>query len=178
MVIDNKDNMGKITSLGAPTFNAEKFEQVLHYIIYKTGNSDNVGKTVLFKLLYFCDFNNLEKYKEYLTGETYLKWKQGPAPVHFDSAVESLKNKKAILVKRRPFFGHWQKKFWAQKEPTMDKLNKKEIIMIGVVLNKLGKMSANTISNYSHKDIPWIATEDNQVIDYRLVFYRKAKDFA
>jgi hypothetical protein len=52
----------------------------------------------------------------------------------------------------------------------MDKLNKKEIIMIGVVLNKLGKMSANTISNYSHKDIPWIATEDNQVIDYRLVF--------
>jgi hypothetical protein len=117
MVIDNKDNMGKITSLGAPTFNAEKFEQVLHYIIYKTGNSDNVGKTVLFKLLYFCDFNNLEKYKEYLTGETYLKWKQGPAPVHFDSAVESLKNKKAILVKSGPFLAIGRRNFGRKRNP-------------------------------------------------------------
>ena len=34
-------------------FNEKKFEQVLHYIISKKGSLDNVGKTVLYKMLYF-----------------------------------------------------------------------------------------------------------------------------
>ena len=34
-------------------FNLEKFKQVLHYIIAKVGSLDNVGKTVLYKILYF-----------------------------------------------------------------------------------------------------------------------------
>jgi uncharacterized phage-associated protein len=180
MDTSNTDGMGKSATksppLEPPRFDAEKFEQVLHYIIYKVGNQENVGKTVLFKLMYFCDFNYLEKYTEYLTGETYLKWNQGPAPIHFDAAIESLKNKKAITLKRRSFFSHWQKKFLSQKEPTTNRISKKETVLIDAVLRRLGKMKASEISSYSHKDIPWIATEGNRAIDYRLVFYRKSKE--
>ena len=38
-------------------FNKEKFKNVLHYIVYKCGLKNNVGRTVLHKLLYFSDFN-------------------------------------------------------------------------------------------------------------------------
>lgn len=43
-------------------FNNEKFKTVLSYIIYRCENKDNVGKTIICKLLYFSDFNDYEKY--------------------------------------------------------------------------------------------------------------------
>ena len=33
-------------------------------------------------------------------------------------------------------------------------------------------MSAKEISEYSHGDMPWRATEDYEIIDYGFVFYR------
>nr|HUM33887.1 helix-turn-helix domain-containing protein [Candidatus Saccharicenans sp.] len=54
-----------------PAFNQEMFKQVLLYILNKCGGKPNVGKTVLYKLLYFCDFNYYEKYEEPLTGAAY-----------------------------------------------------------------------------------------------------------
>ncbi len=67
-------------------FNIEKFKQVLHYIIHQCGSLENVGKTVLFKILYFTDFDYYELYEEKLTGEPYRKLPLGPAPVHFEEA--------------------------------------------------------------------------------------------
>ncbi len=34
--------------------------------------------------------------------------------------------------------------------------------------------SAMAISNYSHLDMPWIASKDGEVINYELAFYRQA----
>ena len=33
-------------------------------------------------------------------------------------------------------------------------------------------MNASEISNYSHKDVPWLAAEEGGIIDYESVFYR------
>jgi len=42
----------------------EKFKEVLLYILGKVGSKPNIGQTVLYKLLYFIDFNYYEKYEE------------------------------------------------------------------------------------------------------------------
>jgi hypothetical protein len=34
--------------------------------------------------------------------------------------------------------------------------------------------SATAISNYAHKDMPWLASKDGEEISYELVFYREA----
>ncbi|GAJ05638.1 unnamed protein product, partial [marine sediment metagenome] len=31
---------------------------------------------------------------------------------------------------------------------------------------------ATEISNYSHKDVPWLTTNNGEIIDYESVFYR------
>lgn len=71
-------------------FNKEKFKEVLHYIINDCGTKKNVGKTVLYKLLYFSDFNFFELYEKSMTNESYRKLPRGPAPIHFDVAVKEL----------------------------------------------------------------------------------------
>ncbi len=69
-------------------FNKKVFKQVLHYIIHKCGHLENVGKTVLYKILYFCDFDYYELNEESLTGESYVKFPRGPAPTHFSEIIE------------------------------------------------------------------------------------------
>jgi hypothetical protein len=53
--------------------NKEKFKELLLYILYEVGMKPNIGKTVLYKLLYFCDFNFYELYGKSITGMQYIK---------------------------------------------------------------------------------------------------------
>jgi hypothetical protein len=39
---------------------------------------------------------------------------------------------------------------------------------------QMGDWSPATISNYSHKDMPWFASKEGEEIDYELAFYREA----
>jgi hypothetical protein len=34
--------------------------------------------------------------------------------------------------------------------------------------------SASAISNYSHKDLPWVVSKEGEEINYELAFYREA----
>jgi len=47
-----------------------------------------------------------------------------------------------------------------------------EIKMIDSVLDRLSDMNATEISNYSHKDVPCLTTNNEEIIDYESVFYR------
>ena len=70
--------------------NIEKFKKLLHYVISRCGSNPNVGKTVIYKLLYFIDFNYFEINEESLTNETYIRLPHGPAPTHFDLAISDV----------------------------------------------------------------------------------------
>ena len=59
--------------INVPQKNLSKFKEVLLYILNKAGSKPNVGESVIYKLLYFIDFNYYEKYEEQLIGATYIK---------------------------------------------------------------------------------------------------------
>ncbi len=153
-------------------FDKEKFKQVLHYIIYQCGSLENVGKTVLYKILYFLDFDYYELYEEKLTGESYHKLPNGPGPVHFEEVMEELKEDGKIVqlpIKRGDFI---QQKFLSPKEPDIDLLNGVELRTINSVIAKCHSMGARQISAFSHGDIPYKATKNGEIINYEKVFYR------
>ncbi|MFA4889304.1 MAG: helix-turn-helix domain-containing protein, partial [Candidatus Omnitrophota bacterium] len=58
--------------INVPQKRLDKFKEVLIYILNKVGSKPNVGETVIYKLLYFIDFDFYEKYEEQLIGATYL----------------------------------------------------------------------------------------------------------
>lgn len=158
------------------SFNEKKFKHILHYVINRIGSLENVGKTVLFKILYFIDFNYYETFEEKLTCESYRKLSRGPAPCHFDMVIEDLKDEKKIMEYQKNFKGHdkdySQRKYFSIVEPDISVLSGKELDFINKNLNIYSNFNATQISEYSHKDIPYRATEDKKIIDYELVFYR------
>lgn len=149
----------------------KKFESVVHYIIQKTSGKSNVGKTVLYKILYFADFNYYERFNELITGETYKKISYGPAPTHFDEAVNNLINSDKIELREKEFGGKKQYKYLSLEEPKYN-LNSEELSEIDRAIGIIGSMNAMNASEYSHQDTPWKVSEMNEELDPELVFYR------
>ena len=153
-------------------FDKEKFKMTLHYIIYKCGFRNTVGRTVLHKLLYFSDFNYFELYKESITNESYRKMERGPVPIHFEDAINELvEENKIMLGKRRLPCGKIMNRYFSLKEPSID-LNEDELTIINKVIKDLSHMNGKQIGEYSLSDNPVKQTEDNEIVDYDLVFSR------
>ena len=123
-------------------------------------------------MLYFSDFDYYELYEEKLTGELYRKIPHGPAPCHFEEAMEELEDEDKIKQFTIKIGGYDQQKFLSPKKPNMDLLNGKEIQVIEDEIARYAGMNATQISAFSHKDLPYEATGDGDIIDYELVFYR------
>src|ERR1700722_5215573 len=158
--------------ISVPRKNLKKFKEVLLYILGKVGAQPNIGETVLYKLLYFIDFNYYEKYEEQLIGATYIKNHHGPTPIEFQAIINEMIENKEIEIVKSKYFQHLQKKYLPHREPDLSVFNAKEIKLIDDVLQNLSSMNASTISEYSHQDVPWMVTSDRQKIDYESVFYR------
>jgi len=158
--------------ISVPQENVEKFKEVLLYILNRVGAKPNIGETVLYKLLYFIDFNFYEKYEEQLIGAMYIKNKYGPTPVEFRKIVEQMENDKEIIEAQKEFFKYPQRKYLPLRKPDLSKLKAHEKEVIDKVLERLSDMTAKEISEYSHSDVPWIVTEDGKSIEYETVFYR------
>ena len=158
--------------INVPQKNMSKFKEVLLYILNSVGSRPNIGETVIYKLLYFMDFNFYEKYEEQLIGATYLKNSYGPTPVEFKKIVDEMLANQEIEKVESKYFSYPQTKYLPLRKPDLSILKANEIELINEVLNKFSNINAKQISEYSHNDVPWLTTSDGKVIEYESVFYR------
>jgi transcriptional regulator with XRE-family HTH domain len=159
--------------INVPQKNLVKFKEVLLYILEKVGSKSNIGESVLYKLLYFIDFNYYEKYEEQLIGATYIKNHYGPTPKEFIKIAEEMEGKDLVKIQDK-YFKYPQTKYLPLRGPDLSKMSTKEQRVIDDVLNILSDMNAKKISEYSHQDVPWMTAEEGEVINYESVFYRTA----
>ena len=159
--------------VSVPTLKIAKFKSVLLYILERCAGKPNVGETVIYKLLYFSDFNYYEIYEEHLSGASYRKLPFGPAPKRFDTIVAAMIEKGELQKIKTEYYGKPQTRYLPLAKPdlTLFKASEKEII--DKVIDQMSDWSAAMISDYSHNDKPWRATKMNENIDYELAFYRK-----
>lgn len=155
-----------------PQKNLEKFKQVFLYVTEKVGGKPNVGMTVLYKLLYFIDFDYYEKYEEQLLGLTYFKNTHGPTPREFIKVAEKMKEDEEITEVKNKYFSHEQTKFLPLIEPDLSVLSGRELEMIDSVLARYSDKSAKELSELSHIDTPWACAQMGGDLKYEHVFYR------
>ena len=163
-----------IIRISIPSNKLEKFRQVLLYVLNRVGGKPNVGMTVLYKLLYFIDFDYYEKYEEQLMGLTYIKNHHGPTPNVFSKVVEQLIQKGEVEAIKSKFYKYEQTKYLVNPALKQDLslLSANELAHIDVELARLSDKTAIELSNLSHQDVPWITAEENVPLDYEAVFYR------
>lgn len=176
-LVELNDDEEEIQPREVPTESLDKLREVLLYVIEKVGAKPNVGETVIYKLLYFIDFDYYEKFGKSITGITYVRNHYGPTPKlqTFNGLVNAMKEKGQLEVVETSYFKHLQKKYLPVVESSLSKVSGHELAHIDEVLGRLSDKSARELSDYSHRDTPWIATKAGEEIDYQLAMYRTAE---
>ena len=160
--------------ISIPVLDVAKFKNVLLYILERCAGKPNVGETVLYKLLYFCDFNYYELYEEHLTGATYRKLPYGPVPKEFETIIGQMTGDKQIQRIKTEYFNKIQTRYIPLVKTDLTGLKAIEKEVIDKVIDQMGDWAATTIRDYSHKDIPWEVADDGQDMSYELAFYRES----
>ncbi len=160
--------------ISVPSIKVDKFKNVLLYILEKCAGKPNVGETVLYKLLYFSDFNYYELYEDHLTGANYRKLPFGPVPQKLDSIIQQMMAHNQLQRVKTEYHGYPQTRYLPLEKSNLTELRASEKEVIDRVIEQFSDWSATAISNYSHKDLPWLASKEGEDIDYELVFYREA----
>ena len=160
--------------INVPQEKAQKFKQALLYILRKVGGKPNIGQTVLYKLLYFIDFDYYEKYEEQLMGARYIKNTYGPTPLIFTKIISELEAKNQIETVKSKYYQHEQKKYLVNPAVDLDlsALTAQELAHIDWEIDRLSEMTATKISALSHLDTPWVVAKDKEALEYEHVFYR------
>lgn len=151
----------------------EKFKNVLLYLLEKCAGKPNVGETMLYKLLYFADFNHFEAYEKHLTGASYRKLPYGPVPLHLDQILENLVNDGKLQKIKTDYFGYPQTRYLPLVKADLNNFSGAEKETLDHVIEQYSDWSAKAISDFSHNDMPWKATGEGEYIDYELAFYRE-----
>lgn len=160
--------------ISVPNLQVNKFINVLLYILERCAGKPNVGETVLYKLLYFSDFNYYELYEEQLTGASYRKLPFGPVPQKLEIIIKQMIENGQLQRVKTEYFGLPQTRYLPLEKANLTQLKASEKEIIDRVIEQMSDWSAAAISNYSHKDIPWLASKEGDEIDYELAFYREA----
>lgn len=166
-----KEEKGAVR-ISVPAENVEKFKNALLYITQEIGALPNIGQTVIYKILYFCDFDYYEKFEEQLIGARYIKNHYGPTPREFAVIVREMVKDGQIEEIKTKYFNKDQTKYIPVTSPDLSVFNGQELNHIDEEIERFGNKTAKELSDYSHKDVPWIVTPEGKEIDYESVFYR------
>ena len=160
--------------ISEPQEYVDKFKQILLYVLSKIGGKPNIGQTVLYKILYFIDFDYYEKYMEQLIGARYIKNTHGPTPIIFTKIIKELEKAGKIETIKSKFYKYDQTKYLINPETKIDLtgLSAQDLAHIDWELQRLSDLTAVQISDLSHKDTPWLVAKDRCLLNYEHSFYR------
>lgn len=156
-------------------FDPEKLRNLLLFILEKCGGKPNLGETVIYKLLYFIDFEAAELLGHPITGMPYVRLQYGPVPrkKEYDHVLKIMIERDELKFISHDYYGHRQKRYVNLCEPNSKIFSRIEEEIINRNLMQLSNMKAAEIAHYVHGDIPWKKTTDGDVIDYNLAFQRE-----
>ena len=153
-------------------FDAAKFKELIVYIAAKSVDDPTFGAIKLNKILFYADFAAYRLHGAPITGATYRRLNQGPAPKELVEARAELIRDGRLEYEERPYFTYVQKRLVPRNGylavPEAFSPEERELID-GVIKFFWGK-SAREVSEYSHHEPGWMFTDDREAIPYQTVW--------
>ncbi len=148
-------------------------------VVYFAKNTNFCGKTKLFKLLYFLDFEHFKQTGRSVTGLEYYAWNLGPVPTslydEFDSPEPDFLDN--IKLEQSNFGGYPTLNVKPLKEPDLSHFSKREINLIQKIAEQYKNITATDMVEKTHlESLPWyrVYKEENKPRD--LIPYQYAID--
>jgi uncharacterized phage-associated protein len=146
-----------------------KFRELVLYLARETESDPKCGKTKLYKILFYSDFWAFQKLGQSISGQTYQKLKNGPAPKQAYPLIKAMIAAHLCAWAVRDYFGRIQQKLVALQEPKLAEFSGEEIAIVQDVIRMLRNYDASGVSELSHRFMGWQLAEEGEVIPYSTV---------
>ncbi len=156
-------------------------KKLIAAIGYFAKNTSSCGKTKLFKLLYFLDFEHFKQTGRSVTGLEYYAWKLGPVPTTLYDEFDSPEKDFLDNIKLEPSIhgGYDALSVRPLTEPDMSHFSKREINLIKSLAKEYKYVTATDMVEKTHlENLPWhkVYVEEKKL--QQLIPYRYAIDIS
>ena len=164
--------MGRQPKLRQFEFKPDKFRELVVYIAERCQDDPMFGAVKLNKILYYADFSAFRELRAPITGATYRKMSEGPAPKELSQARESLIDSGRLRVEECSYFGHRQKRLVVQDEAQANTglFAPGELRIVDEVIAFFWGKSAREVSDYSHREPGWSLAQEREAIPYQTAY--------
>jgi uncharacterized phage-associated protein len=152
-------------------FNRQKFAELILYLAQESEGDRLFGSTKLNKLLFAADFWAYGFLGKPITGATYVHLQLGPGPRELMDVRDELTREGRLSIEEHAMFGgRVQKRPVAESNPNLSVFTREELQLCHTVLDVFKHMGAGDISDWSHRALGWLLTDDGEEIPYETVF--------
>ncbi len=144
-----------------------RFKELIVLISELCADDPTYGSVKLNKILYFADFMAYRELGKPITGATYFKLAEGPAPRRLLAARRALVEEGRLAIEHRPYFQG------VQKRPTVvgpgsqrELFSDDELHIVTAIVEYFRGKSARDVSDISHREPGWILAEEREDIPY------------
>jgi hypothetical protein len=135
----------------------DKFDGLVHYVIWKCPDVTKLGATKLNKILWFADAIHYLRTGQPITAARYVKQQHGPVPKGFLKTRARLEKNGAIAIAEGEFYGYPQTRFMALRRPDISCFTADEISLVDEIIETIRDgHTATSISAMTH-DRVWEA---------------------
>ena len=155
-----------------PTFNPEKFRELLVYISRNSEDDPTFGAVKLNKILYYADFAAFRQFGKPITGATYRKLMEGPAPREMLTERRTLINSGDAELRDAVYFTGTQQRLTIRpgREADFELFEPGELKIVDEVTRFFWGKTAREVSDFSHRETGWAVARDREVIPYDTVW--------
>lgn len=154
---------------GFKDFDYEIFKEM---VIYLCSSINYVSKTKLNKLLFYSDFISFQKMILSMSGLAYEHNHYGPVPLNYTLLYESLKEDGVIDI--IPFSNYEGEYIVPVNQDKFQYLSDQHIEILNSVIAKFKTFTAKDISDYSHEELAYSDTNQNEPISYEYALKLKS----
>ncbi len=145
--------------------NYKKYRQMIHAFLRL---NKSLPKTKLAKLLYFADFAWYYKKLESMSGMQYRKIQYGPVADAYFRLIDEMFDAGEIEIINTENGAMLISETRAGKKELLSDISKNELELMEDIDKKWKGKRTDEIVNFTHKQLPYMFAEDNDIVSYEV----------
>ncbi len=160
-------NLETFRQPGSKGYDPKRQEAAILYFVQQINNKF-LGKTKLMKLLYYTDYEWIQKEGVSVTGDTYVAMPFGPMPKHAQETLKRLEKKGVLRIESAKVGDYDQERYLALQDPDLSLFTQEERGHMDGIARRFAFWTAKQMSDLSHEDQPWQSTK----LGHEITLYR------
>ena len=151
-------------------FKEYDLEKLKNMILYLVKRLDEVLKTKLNKLLWYCDFLHFKETSVSITGAQYVRLPLGPVPDHYELIFANMIHEGLLSESEIPYQTKdgevLGEEYTALVEPDESLFSEKEIQVMNSIADTFRDYTSTGIKDKSHQETAYTKCQDGDIISY------------